>query len=149
MKIVGYRLGGQNRHVGGQPRVQRRHHPVRRDPPVGLKVHDLAFGMRAGVGAAGGVDLVVLARDLVQRSLQLGFDCSPSRLLLPAGETRPVVLKHDFDIQLLTLVMGIPPPHPALCATFPAMRGSDQSTNSIITIGAASPRRGPLWMIRV
>jgi hypothetical protein len=57
--------------------------------------------MRAGVGAACGVDLVVFARDLVQRSPQLGFNGAPPGLLLPAGEIRPVVLKHDFDIQLL------------------------------------------------
>ena len=45
--------------------------------------------------------VVVPARDLTQRALQLRFDGSAVRLLLPAGEVRPVVLQHDLDIQFL------------------------------------------------
>jgi hypothetical protein len=77
VKIAGYRLGGKDRHVCGQSRVQRGHHSVRRDPAIGFEAHDLAFRMRARVGAPGGMDLVVFARDLAQRSLQLGFHRAP------------------------------------------------------------------------
>ena len=65
-----------------------------------LEAHDLALGMRARVSAARGVDHVVLAGQLAQRPLQLGFHCPAPRLLLPAGKSATVVLEHDFDIHL-------------------------------------------------
>ena len=63
--------------------------------------------MRTRIGATRRVDLVVGARDLTQRPLQLGFDGAAVCLLLPAGKTASVVLQHDFHIHLLTVLSGI------------------------------------------
>ena len=115
MELVRHLLAREDRHVGGEPGVERRDQPVRRDPPIGLEAHDLAFGVGAGVGATGGVDLEVLAGDRLQRSLQLGFDRAAVGLLLPAGESASVVLQHDFDIHFLTSRSSLPgraTPHP-------------------------------------
>ena len=102
MKVLRHGLGGQNRHVFRQPRVECRHQPPRGDPPIGVEVRDLTFRVGAGVGSPGGVDREILAGDLPQRPLQLGFHCPAIRLLLPAGEIGAVVLQHDFDIHFLT-----------------------------------------------
>ena len=62
------------------------------------EAHDLAQGVRPGVGPAGGIDLVVTPGQLPQRPLELRFHGSPPGLLLPAREAGPVVLQHDFRI---------------------------------------------------
>ncbi len=110
MKLVRNLFCREDRHVGGKPRVQRRHHLVRRDPAIRLEVHDLPFGMRARVGPSRRVDLEVLAGDLSKRPLQLGFDSPSVCLLLPAGKFTSVVLQHDFDIHFLR---APPLPHSA------------------------------------
>jgi hypothetical protein len=100
--------------------------------------------MCAGVRAARGVDHVVLACELTQRAFELCLHRAAVSLLLPAGKVTAVVLEHDFDIHFLTGAHPLPSPLPL------GGRGNtSQSTNSMITIGAESPFRGPLWMIRV
>jgi hypothetical protein len=79
---------------------------VRREAPINLEADHLAFRVRAGVGAPSRVDLVLGARELTQRPLQLGFDSAAMRLLLPAGKAAPVVLKHDFHIHFLNLSLS-------------------------------------------
>src|SRR4029077_14053423 len=164
VEVVLHHRSRYDGHVIGQTRVERRHQAVRCYSPISLEVRDLAFGVRSSVGTSRGVDHHVLADDRPQRSLELLLDGAPAlprprrhlpingedsppvcrvrrhlpmsgedspSLLLPTREALPVVLQHDFDIHLSTDPNG------------------SQSTSSMITTGAASPRRGPLWMIRV
>ena len=98
MEAVRDDLRAQRGHVVGKPGVERRHQPLRCDPALEGKAHHLALGVGARVGASGGVDHVVVAGELAQRALHLRLHRAAFRLLLPAGETAPVVLEHDFDI---------------------------------------------------
>src|SRR5439155_23681674 len=97
-----------------QPRVGGRGQAFCRDAPFELEVRHLALGVSAGVGAARAVHHMVLAGELAKRALQLGFDRTAARLLLPAGKAGPVVLEHEFDIHLLpSLTPLTPDPSPA------------------------------------
>ena len=109
MKIVRDLGGRQDGNIFGQPCVERRHQPIRRDPPVGVKAHHLTFGVGARVGSTRRIDHMVLTRDRAQSSLQLGFHGPSLRLLLPAREVRAVVFQHDFDIHFLNGIAGLRP----------------------------------------
>ena len=101
MERVRHGLCAKGGDIVRQSRVEGRRQPVRCDPAVELEVHDLALRVRAGISAARGVDHVVLAGQLAQRPLQLGFHRPAPRLLLPTGKSATVVLEHDLYVYLL------------------------------------------------
>lgn len=85
----------------------------------------LPGGVDAGIRPPRPVDRSRFARKPGYRIPELALNRALARLPLPPGEFGAVVLDDS------------PQPPDA------------QSTNSRYTIGAESPRRGPIWMIRV
>lgn len=83
--------------VLGKTGVQRPRQSLRGDPRRQVDVRDLARGVDAGVGAAGGGDDGAGAEDGADRPGDLGLDGPAATLRLPAEELRPVVLEEEGE----------------------------------------------------
>lgn len=103
---------------------------------------DLAGGVHPGIGSPGETDSHPLAGQSVKRLLQHPLHRPKIRLVLGAGEVSPVVLDHR---PCASLRHG----GDRVRFRYSPDRARLAQTSSICTIGAASPRRCPIFMMRV